>query len=448
MAGTLDLRAPHGIALGGDLASPQAMTSAAAKDDEPLPGSSSRMTRPSSSRRMLVAKTRRYGGWMRRPRSVSARVRAFSAARLDAVTAGLVAVGTLIELPLEHLGDHRGVTYAAAVALALALAFRRRATLWVVVFQAVVVIVQEVAGGEAVDVPFMPFLAVVIAMFTLAARATTRDLVVGIVLLGAAVVVTAAGSDDVGGSLVFALLFGIAFPVAAGLSYGARTRLMLRLRERAQELETDRERRANDAVAAERRRIAGELHDVVTHSVSVMVVQAAAARRLVPTDPDRAREAMEAIERTGREALNEMRRLLGVLRRGDEDLALTPPPTLKRLDLIAQYAGMHVDVNVEGEPPFIPPGLDVAAYRVVQEALRAMQRSGEDNAAVTVRYSRRGIELEVTGNAAVYEDADAEVRLLGTRERIALFGGELHAGRRRGGGWGLRARLPLPEGHA
>jgi signal transduction histidine kinase len=252
----------------------------------------------------------------------------------------------------------------------------------------------------------------------------------------------------VGGSAVFGLLFGIAFPVAAGLSYGTRSRLMQRLRERAEELETDRERRARDAVAAERRRIAGELHDVVTHSVSVMVVQAAAARRLVPTDPERAREAMEAIEHTGREALNEMRRLLGVLRRGDEDLALTPQPTLRRLGLIAHYAGMHVDVKVEGEPPVIPPGLDVAAYRVVQEALRAMQRSGEDDAAVTVRYSRRGIELEVTGNAAVYEDADAEVRLLGTRERIALFGGELHAGRRRGGGWSLRARLPLPEAQA
>jgi signal transduction histidine kinase len=107
---------------------------------------------------------------------------------------------------------------------------------------------------------------------------------------------------------------------------------------------------------------------------------------------------------------------------------------------------MHVDVKVEGEPPAIPPGLDVAAYRVVQEALRAMHRAGEDDAAVTVRYTRRGIELEVTGNAAVYEDHEAEVRLLGTRERIALFGGELTAGRRRGGGWGLRARLPLPEG--
>jgi signal transduction histidine kinase len=168
----------------------------------------------------------------------------------------------------------------------------------------------------------------------------------------------------------------------------------------------------------------------------------------VPNDPARAREAMAAVENTGREALDEMRRLLGVLRRGDDDIALAPQPTLTRLDMIAEQVGMDVDLRVEGEAPAIPPGLDVAAYRVVQEALRAMHRSGEDDATVTVRYSRRGIELEVTGNAAVHEDAEAELRLLGTRERIALFGGELSAGRRRGGGWGLRARLPLPEGHA
>jgi signal transduction histidine kinase len=385
---------------------------------------------------------------MRWPRTVLARMRVLGPARLDALTAAIVTVATLIELPLENLHDHRGVTYAAGVLLALAIALRRRTTLAVVAFQSLVVIAQTAAGGEVFDVAFVPFLALMVGAFTLAARARTRELVIGGALLTVAVVVAALSSDSPGGSLLFGLLFGVAFPIAIGVSYGARTRLMQRLRERASELEGERERRAREAVSAERRRIAGELHDVVTHSVSVMVVQAAAARRLVPSDPDRASEAMEAIERTGREALNEMRRLLGVLRRGDEDLALTPQPTLKRLDLIAQQAGMRVDLKIEGEPPAIPPGLDVAAYRVVQEALRAMQRAGEDGAAVTVRYSARGIELEVTGNAPVHEDPEAEVRLLGTRERIALFGGELTAGRRRGGGWGLRARLPLPEGHA
>jgi signal transduction histidine kinase len=382
------------------------------------------------------------------PRTVTARVRAFGPARLDALTAAIIAAATLVELPLERLHDNRGVTYAAALALALALAFRRRATLTVVAFQAVVLAAQELAGGEALDAAFLPFLAVMIGAFTLAARAATRELVAGTALLTIAVVIAALSSDSPGSSLLFGLLFAVVFPVTIGVSYGARTRLMQRLRERAAELEDDRERRARAAVSAERRRIAGELHDVVTHSVSVMVVQAAAARRLVPNDPARAREAMAAVENTGREALDEMRRLLGVLRRGDEAVALAPQPTLTRLDLIAEQVGMDVDLRVEGEAPAIPPGLDVAAYRVVQEALRAMHRSGEDDATVTVRYSRRGIELEVTGNAAVHEDADAELRLLGTRERIALFGGELSAGRRRGGGWGLRARLPLPESHA
>jgi signal transduction histidine kinase len=397
---------------------------------------------------MLVARTQRYGGRMRWPRTVLARVRAFGPARLDALTAALLATAVVIELPLETLHDNRGVTYAAGVAMALALAFRRRATLAVVAFQAAVVVVQKIAGGEAMDAAFIPFLSLIIGAFTLAARASTRELVTGGVLLTVAVVVAGLTADNPGGSLAFGLLFGVAFPIAIGLSYAARSRLMTRLRERSDELERERERRAREAVADERRRIAGELHDVVTHSVSVMVVQAAAARRLVPTDADRAREAMGAIERTGREALDEMRRLLGILRRGDEDLALTPQPTLRRLDLIARQSGMDVALTVEGEPPAIPPGLDVAAYRVVQEALRAIQRSGEDGAAVTVRYSSRGIELEVTGNAAVYDDPEAEVRMLGTRERIALFGGELTAGRRRGGGWGLRVRLPLPEGQA
>jgi signal transduction histidine kinase len=375
-------------------------------------------------------------------------VRALGPARLDALTAALFVLATLIDLPLEDLGDNRAITYAASIAVCAALAFRRRATFTVVAFQAVVIGAQALAGGHAFDSAFAPFLAMMFALFTLAARAPTREVIIGTGMIVVACAIAAASTNDVGGTLIFALLFGVAFPVAAGQSYGARTRLMQRLRERAAELESDRERRARDAVADERRRIAGELHDVVTHSVSVMVVQAAAARRLVPTDPERAREAMVAIERTGREALNEMRRLLGILRRGDEDIALTPQPTLRRLDVIAQQSGMRVDLRVEGEPPAIPPGLEVAAYRVVQEALRAMERAGGDGAAVTVRYTRRGIELEVSGDAAVHEDHETEVRLLGTRERIALFGGELHAGRRRGGGWGLRARLPLPEGQA
>ena len=170
---------------------------------------------------------------------------------------------------------------------------------------------------------------------------------------------------------------------------------MLRLRERAEELESDRERRAREAVAAERRRIAGELHDVVTHSVSVMVVQAAAARRLVPTDPARAREAMEAIERTGREALNEMRRLLGVLRRGDEDIALTPQPTLKRLDLMLAVH-RHARRRDRGGRPAGDPartgrrGLPRGAGGAARDAALRRGRRRRDRALHAPRHRARG----------------------------------------------------------
>jgi signal transduction histidine kinase len=195
-----------------------------------------------------------------------------------------------------------------------------------------------------------------------------------------------------------------------------------------------------------RQRIAGELHDVVTHSVSVMVVQAAAARRLVPTDPARAREAMEAIERTGREALNEMRRLLGVLRRGDEDIALTPQPTLKRLDLIAQYTGMHVDLTVEGEPPAIPPGLDVAAYRVVQEALtNAGKHAPGGPVTVTLDLREGELAVSVVNRRATRPPTalpSGGLGLIGLRERVRTVGGTLRAEPRLDGGFGVEAVLP------
>src|SRR4051794_19773161 len=145
------------------------------------------MTCGSSLRRMLGRRTRRYGGRMRWPRTVLARMRVLGPARLDGLTAAIVTVATLIELPLENLHDHRGVTYAAGVLLALAIALRRRTTLAVVAFQSLVVIAQTAAGGEVFDVAFVPFLALMVGAFTLAARARTRELVIGGALLTGAV---------------------------------------------------------------------------------------------------------------------------------------------------------------------------------------------------------------------------------------------------------------------
>jgi signal transduction histidine kinase len=203
-------------------------------------------------------------------------------------------------------------------------------------------------------------------------------------------------------------------------------------------------------VAEERARIAGELHDVVAHAVSVMIVQAGAARRIVRTDRDRAREALGSIEATGREALDEMRRVLGVLRRGDEDIALVPQPGLERVgELVARARerGLTVTLEVTGEPAHLAAGPDLAAYRVLEEGLaNAGRHAGPAQVRVEVRYAEGDVELVVRddgqGPRRPRAGAGAGLGLVSLRERLSLYGGTLDAGRRRGGGFVLRARLP------
>jgi signal transduction histidine kinase len=213
------------------------------------------------------------------------------------------------------------------------------------------------------------------------------------------------------------------------------------------ELEEQRELQAQAAVAVERGRIARELHDVIAHNVSMMVVQAgAAARVLVGEQPD-VRAALEAVEGTGRETVDEMRRLIGVVR-SDDGLALAPQPTLADLErLVANVreAGLAVALRIEGSPVPLPPGIDLSAYRIVQEALtNALKHAGEARASVVVRYGKSAVEVEVS------DDGDGSGAgggsgqgLIGMRERVALWGGELEAGRRDGGGFAIRARLPV-----
>lgn len=212
--------------------------------------------------------------------------------------------------------------------------------------------------------------------------------------------------------------------------------------QRARELE--REERARAGAAAERARIARELHDVVTHNVSVMVVQAAAGNDVFDSHPDRARDALRAVEETGRRALGELRRLLDV-EAGDGTL---PQPGLARLDeLVGQVrrAGLAVELHVEGTAFPLPEGVDLSAYRIVQEALtNTLRHAQATHATVHVRYGAREVEVEVTDDG-VGESAPAESGrgLLGMRERVALFGGDLRVGGRPGGGFGVRARIPV-----
>jgi signal transduction histidine kinase len=202
------------------------------------------------------------------------------------------------------------------------------------------------------------------------------------------------------------------------------------------------------AVREERARIARELHDVVGHGVSVMTVQASAVRRLLRPDQEREREALLVVEQTGREALAEMRRMVGVLRRPEEAPTLAPQPSLTHLDKLVEQvreAGLRVQVQIEGNPTQLPPGVDLTAYRLIQEGLtNALKHAEASRADVLVRYGDGEVELLVTDDGRGDGNAQGSGHgLVGMRERVSVYGGELDAGPQPGGGFRLRAKLPL-----
>jgi signal transduction histidine kinase len=233
------------------------------------------------------------------------------------------------------------------------------------------------------------------------------------------------------------------------------------LEARAERAERDREAEARRAVAAERVRIARELHDVVAHHVSVTVVQAGAARQVLDADPERARSALRAIEDAGRRALTAMPSLLRALRTDDADEARAPQPSLADLDdLVAGVtaAGLPVTLRITGDQRPLPASLDLSAYRIVQEALtNSLKHAGPARAEVVICYGQQDLEVTVTddGSESAFgrrpSDSDRQLRqsghgLVGMRERVALFGGDLQAGALPQGGFAVHARLPLAAG--
>jgi len=205
------------------------------------------------------------------------------------------------------------------------------------------------------------------------------------------------------------------------------------------------------AAAKERARIAHELHDLVAHSVSEMVVQASGVRCSLTEDQEREREALRSIERIGREALTEMRRMLGVLPGGGDDqmTELAPQPGLAYLDRLitnVQSSGLPVTLHVEGERPAVPIGIDLSAYRLVQEGLaNALTHANCAHADVTVRYGGDVIEVEIADDGSSVDGSGRSEgeSLAGMRERVALYGGKLETGPRAGGGYLVRAQLPV-----
>jgi signal transduction histidine kinase len=209
----------------------------------------------------------------------------------------------------------------------------------------------------------------------------------------------------------------------------------------------EREERALTAVAEERNRIARELHDVVGHSVSVMTVQASAVRRLMRPDQEKERAALETVEAAGREALAEMRRMVGVLRSGDAPPDLAPPPTLDQLDRLVdnfRRAGLEVSAATTGEVAALPPGLDLTAYRLVQEALtNTLKHARASRAVVQIGYGEDCLLISVRDDGDGPDGSPPGTGLLGMRERVAVYGGTLTTGAADGGGFELRAELPL-----
>ncbi|WP_327325279.1 sensor histidine kinase [Streptomyces sp. NBC_01210] len=271
-------------------------------------------------------------------------------------------------------------------------------------------------------------------------------------------------NTGVGGRIFFTIFMSVPFALAWVLGDSIRTRraYFAQLEERATRLEKEREAQAKVAVAAERARIARELHDVVAHNVSVMVVQADGAAYVLDAAPDQAKQALETISSTGRQALAEMRRLLGVLRTGDapESGEYVPQPDVEQIeDLVEQVrgSGLTVDFKIEGTPRPLPSGVELTAYRIVQEALTNTRKHGGPEAGASVRlvYFDDGLGLLVEDDGRgsaheLYEDGGADGRghgLIGMRERVGMVGGTLDTGPRPGGGFRISALLPLKPAH-
>ena len=377
--------------------------------------------------------------------ALRARVRAWPPRAVDAALGVLLLLETAVESAFADVSSDDRLAFLALSALVAAgFVIRRDQPLLALVPAVTAACLLNLMPAPLRDVSEGLFLGLLFLVFSMAVRSSGRQLWAGVGLTTAGMVVAIVTSPDAENSdFVFAALIVVAAPVVAGQLLQSRTRLNAALAEKAAQVERERTARAEEAVAEERARIAGELHDVVAHALGAMTVQAAAARRLAVKDADRAGSAFEAIEGTGREALTELRRLLAVLRREDEEAELGPQPKLAFIaDLVerARTAGLPVDLLVEGAPEHeLPPGVDLTAYRVVQEALReAHGNGGAGHAAVCVRYTHDGVEVEVLDDGV----RAAGRRLLGMHERVRLYGGQLECGARRDGGHLVHARLP------
>ncbi|MFL5841408.1 MAG: sensor histidine kinase [Thermoleophilaceae bacterium] len=371
--------------------------------------------------------------------------------RFDQVLAAALGALFMVEAFTEKgFADQRLLALAAALPFCASLAWRRRLPAVPIALAVVVIEVSNIWGPQALGDSGALLFGLVISIYSGGAYAERRQLPLCVALVLAAIPLAAIEPGQAGvtvSDIAFFLVF-LGGPFVAGRAMRRR-----RIRERSLEAEAVQlEQQARHAVADERTRIARELHDVVAHAVSVVVLQARGARKLLPDEQAPVREALDTIEHSAGEALAEMRRLLSLLRETDEELNLTPQPSLRRLEALVESvrgAGLPVELKVEGELGDLPPGVDVSAYRIVQEALtNAMKHAGPAHATVTVRRSADDLAIDVIDTGAGgLNGAGSGHGLVGMRERVSVYGGRLEAGRRPEGGYALRAWLPLGPAH-
>jgi signal transduction histidine kinase len=368
------------------------------------------------------------------------------AVALDAALAGALAILAEAEVLTGQVSGPRAAAVPLALLMTLPLAARRRYPLPVTVAVTASFLLNWAAGVDMYSY-WASIVAGLVTAYTAAAHLRPRLAAAALACLYAAIAVAALGFS---GLLWGGILVGGA--ALAGFALRDRRRHVSQLAGLAHQLELARDENARAAVAGERARIARELHDVVAHSVSVMVVQAGAAEEVLGADPGKAREPLRSVQDTGRQALVELRRLLGVLRTDHSEAALAPQPGLDQVGGLAaqvQGAGVAVELCVDGDRDGIPAGVDLAAYRIVQEALtNVLKHATASHAVVRVGYRPDAIELEVLDDGhgplgAGHDGAGTGQGLIGMRERASLYGGVVEARPRAEGGFAVRARLPV-----
>jgi signal transduction histidine kinase len=366
--------------------------------------------------------------------------------KVDVLVAAVLTTWMVAEVWVEGL--HPAVPAAALMVVGGAsLAWRRVYPILVGLTIGAVGVVQA-ALGMSLHTAVAPVIGILLASWSIGAYEERRRAVLGLALLVCSVWLSVGidvlrGTDHYTGTDIPWIGMLILLPGVLGIAFGARTRSLRLAEARAQQLELER----REVIAAERSRIARELHDVIAHAVSVMTVQAGAAEEMLKLDPARAVEPVRAVQETGRRALVEMKRLVGVLREDDEEIGLAPQPGLADIERLVEQvrgAGLRVELHIEGERRPVPIGVDLSAYRVVQEALtNALKHARNASAVVTIRYGESDLAVEVTDDGRPGVDSAGGHGLIGMRERVGIFGGTFSAGPSESGGFAVRALLPL-----